>query len=140
MFAAKHYEAMKEIVGLWGEDIACAYLEKNGYRILGRNVRPAISFEIDIISRDSEGVIVFVEVKAGTSSDPEFRPELHFNRRKFIKIRDACLMFAGKHPKWFKGDSGWRIDLITVRAKENILTDNYKDCVINHYKNVVAEA
>ncbi len=41
---------------------ACAYLERLGYRIVGRNVRCGRG-EIDAIARDGE-TLVFVEVKA----------------------------------------------------------------------------
>jgi putative endonuclease len=45
-----------------GEDAACAYLERIGYRIVGRNVRCGRG-EIDLIARDGD-TLVFVEVKA----------------------------------------------------------------------------
>ena len=49
-------------IGNLGENLACEYLVKKGYKILGRNYR--ITFgEIDIIAQLA-GVICFVEVKA----------------------------------------------------------------------------
>lgn len=49
-------------VGIQGEDLACAYLERKGWRIEARNWRCAEG-ELDIIATDAEGVLVFCEVK-----------------------------------------------------------------------------
>ena len=49
-------------VGKAGEEIACKYLEENGFIIQGRNWRTR-SGELDIIARQGK-VTVFVEVKA----------------------------------------------------------------------------
>lgn len=53
-----------KLKGNFGEDIACHYLEKNGYQILERNF---ISYrgELDIIALYHDS-IVFVEVKTRT--------------------------------------------------------------------------
>ena len=48
-------------IGNNGEDIACEYLEKNGYEIIERNFECKIG-EIDIIVKD-KNEIVFIEVK-----------------------------------------------------------------------------
>lgn len=54
-----------------GEDLACEYLKKLGFKILERNYRKTYG-EIDIIALDSsagsEQVLTFVEVKTRTSS------------------------------------------------------------------------
>jgi putative endonuclease len=52
----------RQILGISGEDAACAELERRGYAILARRYRTRFG-EIDIIVRDG-GTIVFVEVKA----------------------------------------------------------------------------
>lgn len=59
---AAHNELGKE-----GEDVACRYLEKEGYKIIERNWRYH-RFEIDIIAENDE-YIVFVEVKTRASND-----------------------------------------------------------------------
>lgn len=49
-------------IGAAGEDLACRYLEKNGYKILERNKHYSRFCEIDIIAQIKDKV-VFVEVK-----------------------------------------------------------------------------
>ncbi len=59
----------KQILGRLGEDLACDFLEKNGYRIVRRNVRLS-KHELDIIAEDDD-YIVFVEVKTRSCLYPE---------------------------------------------------------------------
>ena len=53
----------KSETGKLGEDIACEYLVNRGFIIIERNFRKPWG-ELDIIAKDSKGVLVFVEVKA----------------------------------------------------------------------------
>lgn len=55
-------------VGNEGEDIACAFLENKGYKIIVRNYRFGVSGEIDIVAKDG-ATWVFVEVKTRKNSD-----------------------------------------------------------------------
>lgn len=48
--------------GARGEEAACRYLRKNGFRILERNYRGP-RYEVDIVAREGE-VLSFVEVKS----------------------------------------------------------------------------
>ena len=57
----------RQSLGKRGEDLACAELEKRGYVIVDRRFRTRCG-ELDIVARD-EGVLVFVEVKARSSSN-----------------------------------------------------------------------
>lgn len=62
---------LTKIIGNRGEDAACRYLKKNGYRILERNykkVQGKIVGEIDIIARKGE-TLSFVEVKTRKSEE-----------------------------------------------------------------------
>ena len=52
---------LKSEVGRAGEDKAAAYLTKQGYRIMARNLRSKLG-EIDIIARD-KNVVCFIEVR-----------------------------------------------------------------------------
>jgi putative endonuclease len=55
-------EDRRQSLGVQGENLACAELQRRGYAILERRYRTRYG-EIDIIARDAEW-IVFVEVKA----------------------------------------------------------------------------
>ena len=59
----------KQILGKLGEDIAADYLEKNGYRIVRRNMHLGKN-ELDIIAEDDD-YFVFVEVKTRSCLYPE---------------------------------------------------------------------
>lgn len=56
----------RQQLGLHGEDLAKAELERLGYQILNRRYRSRFG-EIDLIARD-EATVVFVEVKTKTDS------------------------------------------------------------------------
>jgi putative endonuclease len=53
-------------VGATGEDMAAAFLKKQGYKVLERNYRTPLG-EIDLIGRH-RGALVFIEVKTRRSS------------------------------------------------------------------------
>ena len=52
----------RQALGISGEDLACAELQRRGYAIVERRYRTRLG-EIDIIARDG-ATLVFVEVKA----------------------------------------------------------------------------
>ena len=56
-------------LGKQGEELACRELRRRGYAILARGYRTRHG-EIDIVAKDGDGVLVFVEVKA--RSDQRF--------------------------------------------------------------------
>ena len=55
----------KVTFGKYGEDLACRYLQKQGYKILERNFRIR-GGEIDIVALDGK-TLIYVEVKTRTS-------------------------------------------------------------------------
>ncbi|WP_420453885.1 YraN family protein [Rubrivirga sp.] len=84
-------------IGRRGEDVAAAYLEARGYRILDRNVR-FLREEVDLVAfqptaRDDGGMIVFVEVKA-RSGGGFGRPEDAVDaakQRAIMRVAEAYL-------------------------------------------------
>ncbi len=54
--------------GKRGEDLACRFLRRRGYKILYRNFRGRRGGEIDIVCRDRD-TLVFVEVKTRANED-----------------------------------------------------------------------
>jgi putative endonuclease len=55
-------------LGARGENLACRFLRRNGYKILYRNFRGRTGGEIDVVCRDRD-TLVFVEVKTRTGED-----------------------------------------------------------------------
>ena len=55
-------------LGRRGEDAAARFLERRGYDIVERNWTCAAG-EADIVARDADGALVFVEVKTRSSCD-----------------------------------------------------------------------
>ena len=70
--------------GARGENLACRFLKKNGYKILYRNFRGRTGGEIDVVCRDRD-TLVFVEVKTRTREDFG-RPLAAVNRDKRNRI------------------------------------------------------
>ena len=99
-------------LGKKGEDIACKFLEKNGYQIMERNYRNRAG-EIDIIARDKDD-IVFVEIKTKISKDFA-QPELSVNpskQRKIVKTALTYLMGKGINK------TGCRFDVIGITGEK----------------------
>src|SRR3954471_24382593 len=65
-------------LGTRGENLACRFLRRNGYKILYRNFRGRTGGEIDIVCRDRD-TLVFVEVK--TRSRDDFGRPIQFVHR-----------------------------------------------------------
>ncbi|MCK6415828.1 MAG: YraN family protein [Giesbergeria sp.] len=57
--------------GQWAEDRALAHLQAAGLRLLARNYRTSGrgGGEIDLVMREPDGTVVFVEVRSRTSRD-----------------------------------------------------------------------
>ena len=120
------------MTGTIGEKLAVDYLIRGGYKILKTNVEYPWG-EIDIITRDRDKTLVFVEVKTlnkyGKRNKEGFglRPEDNLTRSKMDKLRRSCSFFANAHKRL--ADNGWRIDLISLT-----ICDDYYD--VRHLKNV----
>lgn len=57
----------KKLLGAFGEDAACRYLRRRGYKILDRNYACRLG-ELDIVARKGR-FVVFVEVKLRKNAD-----------------------------------------------------------------------
>jgi len=96
-----------------GEDLACEYLKKQGYKILERNYRIR-GGEIDIVAMDKE-YLVFVEVK--TRSSHEFGFPVEAMTPWKIKFLLKTAQFYIQKIKW--GDKPYRLDFISVDFANN---------------------
>lgn len=84
--------------GMAGEDVATRYLERQGWTILGRNVRWRFG-ELDIVADDG-AQLVFVEVRTRrTASGPRAEDTVvHNKRRKLIRAgRMYLTRYNGPH-------------------------------------------
>lgn len=72
-----------------GEQFVADYLTKIGYQIMSRNWRVREG-ELDIVARDQNGLIIFVEVKTRTSI--AFGDPLEsIDRKKLFRIQELAL-------------------------------------------------
>lgn len=106
--------------GRWGEEVACAVLRANGYRIIARNWRTRMG-EIDIIARDGD-VLAFVEVK--TRSNASYGgAAAAVGRHKQRRI----ILAAGQFLATTECDLPARFDVITVLPDETrLLRDAFR--------------
>lgn len=125
-------------IGRLGEELACQFLVKKEYKILGRNYRKPWG-EIDIIARASDKTLVFVEVKTMRQMPGGLGPEDQVTRAKNKKLMRVCQQCAAQNPELIDEKCGWRIDLLAIQLtssdSEN-LTIYSKGCIISHYENI----
>lgn len=104
----------KQEKGKFGEDLACGYLVKKGYKILRRNARSKWG-ELDIVAKSKDQTLVFIEVKAMTGMGAEgLKPEDQMTSAKLKKFKRAAEMFAAKNPDLIDEKRGWRLDLVAI--------------------------
>ncbi|OPY84466.1 MAG: hypothetical protein A4E72_02219 [Syntrophus sp. PtaU1.Bin208] len=80
--------------GKIGEEMAAAYLEEAGYRILERNYRCPFG-EIDIVAQEGD-TLVFVEVKSRRSENYGL-PQLAVGPEKQRRISKISLFYLQSH-------------------------------------------
>lgn len=118
----------RQKTGQMGENEASVYLEKKKYKILERNYRKPWG-EIDIIARNSEKALVFVEVKAMRTSELfALKPEDNLTSTKLRKVRRTAELYANSHPELVT-KRGWQIDLVAIEIGEF-------GQEIRHYENI----
>ena len=84
-----------QAVGALGEQTAADYLAKQGYRILERNFRSR-GGEVDIVAKDRQGCIAFVEVKTRRSLAYGL-PQFAVTQRKQHQISKGALAWLLKN-------------------------------------------
>lgn len=109
-------DEIRKDVGKGGEDIACQFLLRKGYKVIERNYRKKWG-EIDVIALKGNSVR-FVEVKAVSrenlsrngSREMDYRPEELVHKSKLRKVaRTAALYMEEK-----KDDREFQIDVVGV--------------------------
>jgi putative endonuclease len=121
-------------VGKFGEDIAAKFLSSSGLKVICRNFRSRFG-ELDIIAKDKDDTLVFVEVKTirqfGNSAIADFSPEDQMSKSKLTKFKKIAEYFANSHQELVNEKVGWRLDFI------GIILDNNSSYKIRHYKNII---
>jgi len=99
----------KRKLGDIGENIACEFLVKRGFKIIDRNYLRKWG-EIDIVAQ-KEGILRFIEVKS-VSADT-YRPEENMHPGKLKRLSRVIQTYLLSK----KIDKDWQLDLITVRLE-----------------------
>jgi putative endonuclease len=116
--------ADRKKLGRWGEKRCESFLKKKGFGKLARNFS-CKGGEIDLIMVDSEGAVVFVEVK--TRADETFGPaESVITAAKKTKLNRAARYFLATHNI---EDRPFRFDVVTIVLGQS------GPAQIRHYEN-----
>ena len=107
-------------IGNAGEDLACRYLEKRGYKILERNKHYSRFCEIDIIA-EYKTTLVFVEVKTRTTNYFG-TPFEAITKSKYENIKKGIQFYLQEH-KFQKH----RIDVIGITLKPELKIEHLKN-------------
>lgn len=120
-------------VGRWGEDLAKAVLELNGYSLLERNWRPSrgdegriLAGEIDLVMVDSEMNLVFIEVKTRTGSDYG-HPLEAITHAKGNRLRQLAYAWCCEHTGDYRS---LRIDAVAVCGSAEDFTFEHVKAVL----------
>ncbi len=128
-------EAKNLFLGRFGEDVAVNFLEKDGYTIVGRNIKFG-RHELDIIAED-KNFIIFVEVKTRSCQHPESSDYGNPGRAVTYKKRTDTLRATFDYLKTHPTKKQPRIDVIEVFLQH--ISDNRATppqiLNINHIRN-----
>lgn len=121
-FFAARAKSEHNSLGERGENVAAKYLTQLGYKILQRNYLTKVG-EIDIVARQGK-VLVFVEVKTRTESEP--RPEDQVNYEKQQQMTKAGNLYLSRfgYPQ-----PPARFDVIAIVWPEG------REPIIQHHQN-----
>jgi putative endonuclease len=98
----------KRRLGWRGEEIAVAYLRRQGYRVIARNWRCTVG-ELDIVAREGE-TLAFVEVRT-RRGDRFGTPEESITPTKQAKLVELAQTYLQENGL---KDQNWRIDVVAV--------------------------
>lgn len=116
------FRSWRQSLGTLGEDAASLYLVGQGWRVIERNWRSYRACELDIVAKDPQGTVVFVEVKTraafigvyGTESVESALASV--DRSKQNKIKRGALIFLSKSGEPQR--HGRRFDVLVVTIKQ----------------------
>lgn len=110
-------------IGIWGENLACKYLQENNYQIVQRNFL-CRQGEIDIIAKDlNKKELVFIEVK--TRANLKYgNPIEAVDRNKQKHMKFAIRYYIYKN----------HIENVAIRIDAIEIYIQKEKCKINHIK------
>ena len=100
------------LLGRWGESLAADYLRGRGYEILASGWHCRFG-ELDLVARDADGTICFVEVKLRSGGRAGL-PREAVDRRKREKLRAAAACYLSQHDL----DAPARFDVAEIYTDE----------------------
>lgn len=103
-----------------GEDLACRYLQKQGYEILERNKHYSRFCELDIIAKH-KNTVVFVEVKT-RKTDAFGVPAEAITKTKYENIKKGVQFYLSENKV-----KNYRIDAICITLKPEIKIEHLKN-------------
>ena len=115
-------------IGKLGEDLACRYLKKKGYKIIDRNYRQTWG-ELDIVAVSPSKILVFIEVKTVSGPNENISAEDQLTCAKRKKLEKIALFYANSVGDSLISDRGWQIDLLAI-------TKDGDKATIKHYENI----
>ncbi len=107
-------------LGNAGEDLACRYLKKNGYKIIERNKHYSRFCEIDIIAQ-YKNTTVFIEVKT-RKTDSFGVPFEAITKIKYENIKKGVEFYLAENKV-----KDFRIDAIGITLKPEIKIEHLKN-------------
>lgn len=131
--------AIHNEIGRLGEAIVSRSFIRKGYEVLGRNYRKKFG-EIDIVARETAGIVHFIEVKSVSYETVEalewavshetWRPEEKVHHHKQIRFGRTVETWLMEHPEV----NQYQIDIVTVCM---VLCEKYAKVKI--FENIVFE-
>jgi putative endonuclease len=109
----------KRRTGNLGEDLACRFIEKRGFKIIERNYLKKCG-EIDIIAKNKTK-LHFIEVKSvscetlinvSNGTNDNFRPEDNLHTWKLQRLGRTIQIYLSE--KSVSDETEWQFDVITV--------------------------
>jgi len=110
----------KKKLGNAGEDLACRYLQRNGYEILERNKSFGKLCEIDIIAK-RKNKIYFVEVKT-RQTNVLGTPQEAVDAKKLAHIRKGAFLYLQE-----TGAKEFQIDVIAITLKPELKLEHFRN-------------
>jgi putative endonuclease len=115
--------------GRAAEAFVAGRLERQGYRVLDRNVQVR-GGELDIVALDGDE-LVFIEVRARTN-DAYGLAEASVDRRKLLFLMRSAGTYIARRPE--HEDRVWRVDLVAITLDSRGVIKSYQ-----HYTNLTLD-